>query len=352
MKTKEELINSLVIRLADSSNISVRELKNAIAGELYEYSVSKIECTELTTGDGSVTNALMNYFEVGKLSANMSENSLQRYREAIGQLCKFCGKELNMITSEDINNFLYKYKKIHGCQDTTMESKRLYFSSVFGYLHKHKKIEENPMVMIEGIKCKSKVKTPLSEEEMERIRMACERETKRSGVRDIAMINFFVDSGVRVSELCNINLSDVDFVNLRCKVLGKGNKERYVYFSQRTMVRLQEYFKTRKDIQYENNGMMFKLDAPLFASVDKRYKRMQKSGIEYLMKRIGKISGVIRLHPHLLRATFATNLAKRGVSLNVIANALGHSDLQTISKYVLLSDEQIKNMIRARENVA
>ena len=66
MKTKEELINSLVIRLADSSNISVRELKNAIAGELYEYSVLKIECTELTTGDGSVTNALMNYFEVGK----------------------------------------------------------------------------------------------------------------------------------------------------------------------------------------------------------------------------------------------------------------------------------------------
>lgn len=190
MRTKEELINSLVIRLADNSNMPVRELKNVIAGELYEYSVERIECTELSVGDGSVTTALMNYFEVGKLSVNMAEGTLMRYKEAVAQLCAFCGKELNMITSEDISNFLYRYKVIHECQDTTMESKRLYFSSVFGYLYKHKKIESNPMLMVEGIKCKSKVKLPLSEEEMERIRMACEKETKRSGVRDIAIINF------------------------------------------------------------------------------------------------------------------------------------------------------------------
>lgn len=349
--TKEDLINSLVIRLADSTNISVRELKNAIAGELYDYSVEKVECTELSTGNGSATDYLMNYFIVGKMSANMAEGSIQRYKEAIYQLCKFCNKELNMITAEDINNFLYRYKKLHNCQDSTMDSKRLYFSSVFGYLYKHKKIEANPMHMVEGIKCKVKVKTPLSDEEMERIRMACEKR-KRCGVRDIAMVNFMVDSGVRVSELCSINLEDVDFVNQKCKVLGKGNKERYVFFSARTKVRLQEYFNTRKDIQFGAGGMMYSLETPLFVGVDRRCKRLKKPGVENIMKKLGEISGVTRLHPHLLRATFATNLARKGVELNVIAKALGHANLSTIGRYVLLSSDQINSTLRGIGSVA
>ncbi len=349
--TKEDLINSLVIRLADNTDISVRELKNVIAGELYDYSVEKIDCTELSTGDGSTTEYLMNYFTVGKMSANMAEASIMRYREAIEQLCTFCNKELNMITGEDINYFLYRYKKLHNCQDTTMESKRLYFSSVFGYLHKHKKIEENPMYMVEGIKCKSKLKTPLSDEEMEKIRVACEKENKRCRTRDIAMVNFMVDSGVRVSELCSINLVDVDFNNQKCKVLGKGNKERYVPFSARTKVRLQEYFDTRKDIQYGPGGMMYAIDTPLFVSADKNCRRLHKNGVECILKRLGKISGIERLHPHLLRATFATNLARRGVDINVIAKALGHANLRTLEKYVLLSAEQINDMLRRIGNM-
>lgn len=352
MGTKEDLINSLVIRLADSSNIPIRELKNAIAGELYEYSVEKVECTEVSTGDGSVTEYLMNYFTVCKLSANMAESSIKQYTDAIYQLCAFCNKELNMIVAEDINNFLYHYKRIHGCQDTTMDSKRLYFSSVFGFLYKRKKIDSNPMDMVEGIKCKAKVKIPLSDEEMERIRMACEREGQKCGVRDIALINFMVDSGVRVSELCSINISDVDFTKLQCKVLGKGNKERFVYFSPRTLVRLQEYFKTRKDIQFNVNGMMYAIDTPLFASVDKNFHRMHKAGIELVMKKLGEISGVTRLHPHLLRATFATNLARKGVDIQTIAKALGHANLRTIDKYVLLSYDQINNTLRGIGSVA
>lgn len=352
MGTKEELINSLVIRLADSTNISVRELKNAIAGELYDYSIEKMESTELSVGDGSVTDKLLEYFVVGKLSVNMSEKSIQRYIEAIHQLCDFCHKELNMITSEDISNFLYRYKILHNCQDTTMESKRLYFSSVFGYLYKRRKIETNPMDMVDAIKCKEKVKKPLSDEEMERIRMACEKETPRCRARDIALINFMVDSGVRVSELCSINLEDVDFGNLQCKVLGKGNKERIVYFSPRTLVRLQEYFKTRNDIQMNVSGMMYAIDTPLFATVGKNCRRLTKNAVECTMKKLGEISGVTRLHPHLLRATFATNLARRGVDIHIIAKALGHANLRTIEKYVLLSPGQINAALRGIGNVA
>lgn len=352
MGTKEELINSLVIRLADSTNISVRELKNAIEGEMYDYSVDKVECTDLSIGDGSVTEKLLEYFIVGKMSVNMSENSIQRYIEAVHQLCDFCHKELNMITSEDISKFLYRYKILNNCQDTTMESKRLYFSSVFGYLKKRGKIETNPMDMVDAIKCKEKVKKPLSDEEMERIRMACEKESPRRRIRDIALVNFMVDSGVRVSELCSINLSDVDFVNLQCKVLGKGNKERIVYFSPRTYVRLQEYFKIRDDIQMNASGMMYAIDTPLFATADRNFHRLCKNTVESIMKDLGKISGITRLHPHLLRATFATNLARRGIDIHIIAKALGHANLRTIEKYVLLSPGQLNAALRGIGEVA
>lgn len=344
---KEELINALVIRLADKTNTSVNELKNLISMELYDYSVDKIETTELSVSDGSITDSLFKYFEIGKLSTNMQPESIQRYREVVEQLCNFTHKELNMITSEDISVFLYKYKEIHNIQDTTMHSKRLYLLSVFSYLYKHKKIANNPMDMIDPIKYKVKVKTPLSDEEVERIRMACEEQRGKVSRRNIAMINFMLDTGVRVSELCNINMSDVDFNKKKVLILGKGNKERYVYFSDRTKVRLEVYFKDRKDLQTDGFKIIYPVNCPLFANVNKKHGRLCKSGVEATLNKIGQLSGVSRLHPHLLRSSFATNLARKGVDINTIAKALGHANLNTIHRYVLLTDEQVNTTIQS-----
>ena len=344
---KDELINALVIRLADKTTLSINELKNLIAIELYNYSIEKIETTELSTGDGSVTCALFKYFEIGKRSTGMQSESIRRYREVVEQLCNLTHKELNMITSEDINVFLFMYKEIYKIQDSTMHSKRLYLSSVFSYLHKHKKIAANPMELIEPIKCKVKVKKPLTDEEIERIRMACEKQNGKVSRRNIAMINFMLDTGVRVSELCNIKLSDVDFIKKRVLILGKGNKERYVYFSDRTKVRLEVYFKDRNDIKIDGFDMTTQIDCPLFANTNKHHRKLSKSSVEVILKKVGELANVIRLHPHLLRATFATNLARKGVDINAIANALGHSNLNTIHRYVLLSDEQVNHAIKA-----
>lgn len=346
VNAKEQLINDLVMKLADKVGIGIGELKNIITMELYNYSVDKIETTDLSIGDGSVTISLFNYFKIGKLSSGMQKNSIRRYYEVVEQLCNFTHKELNMITSEDINIFLYMYKDIYKIQDSTMQSKRLYLSSVFSYLYKHKKISYNPMEVIEPIKCKVKVKQPLSDEEVEKIRMACEQQRGKVSHRNIAMINFMLDTGVRVGELCSINLSDVDFVKKRVLILGKGNKERYVYFSDRTKVRLEMYFKDRRDISMNGFNVTHCIDCPLFANINSKYGRLSKSSVESILKTVGKLSNVIRLHPHLLRATFATNLARKGVDINTIAKALGHSNLNTIHRYVLLSDEQINNAIK------
>jgi site-specific recombinase XerD len=178
--------------------------------------------------------------------------------------------------------------------------------------------------------------------------MACEK-LPRSANRNIAMINFMLDSGVRVSELCGIKMSNVDFLHNKVLILGKGNKERYVYFSDRTKARLEVYFRNRNDMDTNNfNELCFKYaDLPLFASCDKHCRCMNKGSVESMLKTIGKNAGIERLHPHLLRATFATNLAKRGVSTSAIAKALGHANLNTIHRYILLSDDQVSTSLRS-----
>lgn len=164
--------------------------------------------------------------------------------------------------------------------------------------------------------------------------------------RSVAMIDFMLDTGVRVSEFLGIKMKDVDFDARTAKVLGKGNKERIVYFSDKTLVRLQNYLETRKDLKIGQKYVYIE-DAPLFTSVRIPGRELQSNGIRADMKKIGEESGILRLHPHLLRATFATRLAEKGVGIDIIARLLGHGDLRTIDRYVLLSDDTVHQMIKS-----
>ena len=335
MESKVDLVNALVYRLADDVNLSIGELKQRIEISMLEYSVEKIDTTDLTVGGaGNITEQLWMYFEIGKLSQNITRGTLDQYKLVVYQLCTIAGKEINLITADDVKVFLLKMKMLNGCSDVTLNNKRLNLSSVFSYLHNHEKIARNPMSRVDKIKCCSRIKQPLSEIEVEVILMSTGELRPTARKRAVAIMYFLLDTGVRVSELCSLNVCDLDFNEHRGIVLGKGNKERYIYFSPRTVVRLKDYLDTREDIKQRN-------DVPLFASLDLPHQRMHKGGIEYILRELGKKSGVNRLHPHLVRATFATNLSKKGVPIEIIAKLLGHANLNTIHRYVLVTDDFI-----------
>lgn len=334
MENKTDLVNALVYRLADNVNMSIGELKAAIEISMFDYNVEKIETTELSVGGGRMTDALWLYFEIGKLSQNLSQASLIQYKLVTYQLVSIVNKELNMITSDDIKVFLLKMKMVYGNSDVTINNKRLVLSSIFSYLHKYGKIASNPMYKVDPIKCRSQLKKPLTDIEIELILMACDDLPSKARDRAIAMIYFMLDTGVRVSELCSLKVGDIDMEHRKGIVLGKGNKERWIYFSEKTLVRLKKYLADRKG----GNGP----ETPLFSSLVKPFGYMHKGGVEVLLKEIGASCGVTRLHPHLLRATFATNLSKKGVPIDVIAKLLGHANLNTITRYVLVTDDYIQ----------
>lgn len=332
--TKDNLINAIVVKLAAVVG-HPDDIRDVLIAELYGYDVVEINQTDLITCGGGSTEELLKYFTLGKLGANKTAGTIDQYRRAVYQLCNMVKKELCDVTSEDVQYYLVMYRQLFNIKASTMESRRLYLSSVFSYLYKHKKIKDNPMVLIEPIAYRKCVKVPLTDEELERIRVAC------ASKRDRAIIEFFAGTGVRVSELCGASIEDLDLPRNRCKILGKGNKERYVYFSGACKVRLLEYLESRHDIAWTGSGWICPVGTPIFASKDVRCKKMHKSGISAVIKEIAEIANVKRLHCHLFRATYATNLYKRGVPINIIANALGHANLNTIQKYVLISDEQL-----------
>ena len=340
MNNKTEFINTILYGMMDNLNKNqICELKNQLQLVLYDYDISKIDNTEISNGSYETTQELLEYFTVCKLSSGRSRNTIKQYILVTNQLCDMVHKELNMITSDDVIYFLakYPYTKTPNVSQCTMDSKRRYLSSIFGLLKKHKKINENPMDMVEQIKYRSKVKQPLSDKEIKDINNAISKtKNKVAKIRNSAIMQLCLDTGVRVSELTGIDIADVDFYKKEIKVLGKGNKERIVFFSDESKNKLNDYLKLRKD--YENCS-------PLFMDIQHK-RRLKASGVQAIMKKLRKPSGVNRLHCHLIRASMASDLAKQGIAIDIIAKYLGHSGLDVIQRYVINSQEHIKQELQ------
>ena len=344
MNTKECLINAITLALIENNNYTVEAIKMVLERELYKYAVIEIKETLPTSSNGEATAYLMRKFAEAKTAAGMGKKSLEQYCLAVRKFYQIERVELNLATPDHINHFLSYMRNIEHLEDATIKGNYLKLNSIYGFLFEHKYISDNPMIEIESPKLTIKVKKPLKESEIEQVKMTCEHR-KRNSAQHLAMIYFFLDTGVRVSEFCNINISNIDFEALTAQVInGKGGKDRTVYFTEKTKVRLFDYFAKREDISFSQAGLRCEEDTPLFLSG--RKERMSKAGVESCMRQLAKESGITRLHPHLLRATFATRLAERGVGIEVIAKLLGHANLHTINRYVLLSDDKIKMMIK------
>ena len=151
-------------------------------------------------------------------------------------------------------------------------------------------------------------------------------------MRNKLIVNLLLDTGVRVSELVNIKISDIDTNERNIKVYGKGSKERYVFFTKRTLVILKDWltFVTRI-----SNGE--------FLLVNYKGEQLTARSVQRIIKNIGKKIG-LDLHPHILRHTFATDLLNRGADIRMIQELLGHENLNTTQIYTHVSNNRMKDV--------
>ena len=269
---------------------------------------------------------MLKLFADTKRIEGRSEKTMEHYLYILRRFHDYSNTPIREITVFHIRQFL-SYEKARGISDRTLTGYRDVFSSFFGWLHREGLLPHNPCANLMPIKYRKEIRKPYSDVDIEKLKEAC------TNIRDKAIISFLLSTGCRISEVCGLNRGDIDFSNLECTVLGKGNKERTVYIGDVAAMQLSEYLDSRKD-SYE----------ALF--IGKGSDRLQPHGVRTMLKRIEEKSGVENVHPHRFRRTLATNLITHGMPIQEVASVLGHDRIDTTMTYVYLDAFRVKSSYR------
>lgn len=282
--------------------------------------------TSQTKSVSSVSNS--NYLAMflnAKKIEGCSERTLSYYKTTVEKLLDRITDPIRKVTTDDIREYLASYQGLNDCSKTTIDNIRRNISSFFTWLEEEDYIIKSPMRRIHKIKTTKTVKEVISDEEIEKMRDKCKN------LRDLAIIDLLYSTGIRIGELVRLNIDDIDFEERECIVFGKGDKERRVYFDAKTKIHLTDYINSRFDT---NPALFVTLDAP--------YDRLQISGVEIRLRRLGRELGINKVHPHKFRRTMATRAIDKGMPIEQVQKLLGHSQIDTTMHYAIVNQTNVK----------
>lgn len=283
----------------------LKQLKTTLQDKLENVEVNLILDKEKLMADRSSNDKLLRMFLSAKNIEGCSSKTLKYYREILEKFIKDVDKPIKETTTDEIRHYLTNYKEERGCSLTSIDNIRRVFSSFYKWLEDEDYINKSPIRRIHKIKTLIQVKEPFTDEEIEKMREGCKN------IRDLVIIELLYSTGIRVGELINLNIKDMNFAERSCIVLGKGNKQREVYFDIRTKLHLEEYLKTRED----NNPA-------LFVSRNKPHQRLTSVTIEFFIRDLGRTLNIEKAHPHKFRRTMATVALDKGMAIEEVQRLL------------------------------
>ena len=312
-------VSEALVGQIKTNDIEIVSDEMAIA--LKDYELTK-RVTELVKYEGA-NEMILKRYKACLIIAGRSPKTIEAYERIVKKLFIALQKNYTDMTVSDLRYFL-AYEKSRGVSNRTLENTRVQISSFFTWLLDEELINKNPCRSIAPIKFTKEVKLPFSAIEIDAIRSACKNKKER------AIVEVLLSSGVRVSELCTIRISDINFDTLSVIVKeGKGSKQRTVYINELASKHLVEYLTARN----VNGDYLF---------YNKKKQPLNPGGVRHLLKTIEERAGITNVHPHRFRRTFATGMANRGMDIQEIGKLLGHSNLDTTMTYVHISEEKIR----------
>lgn len=323
---KTEVISSITKDMEDSlTDYQLNKLKESliINFERVEFIIKTDELKHQKELDENKN--MINSFISSKQVEGCSERTIKYYKEIIEKFVNDFDKSIKQISTNEIRNYLSDYKDSSSCGSTTIDNIRRVLSSFFSWLEDEDYIMKSPVRRIHKIKTAVVVKEVLTDENLERLRDECEN------IRDLSLVELLISTGMRVGELVNLNINSINFEDRSCIVLGKGNKEREVYFDAKTKLHLKEYISKRNDSN----------DA-LFVSMRKPHQRLSISGIELIIRTLGINSNINKVHPHKFRRTLATMAIDKGMPVEQVQKLLGHVKIETTMHYALVNQSNVK----------
>ena len=268
----------------------------------------------------------MDMFISAKRIEGCSERTLVYYKATIEHMLSIIVTPLRQVQTDDLRAYLAEYQLRNNCSKTTVDNIRRNLSSFFSWLEAEDYIIKSPIRRIHKIRTGSKVKETLSEECIEKLRDSCLQ------IRDLAMIDLLYSTGIRVGELVNLNINDINFEERECIVYGKGNKQRKVYFDAKTKVHLKRYLEQRKDYS-----------EALFVTLDSPFERLKISGVEIRLRKLGRLASLDqRVHPHKFRRSMATRAIDKGMPIEQVQKLLGHQQIDTTMHYAMVNQSNVK----------
>ena len=305
-------------------NAQLEHLKQSLEIKLQKFEIieSRESCSKIDKDDNL---SLISSFLAAKRIEGCSEKSLKYYENTIQCTVNNIAKDIKHLTTDDLRVYLTTYQHQHNSSRVTIDNIRRILSSFFSWLEDEGYIFKSPIRRIHKVKTDKIIKETYTDEELETLR------DNTTTIRDLAIIDILASTGMRIGEMVLLNKADVNFAERECKVLGKGNKERIVYFDARAKLHLQKYLDSRKD---DNKA--------LFVSLKNPAKRVTIGGIESRLRKMGLYLGIHKVHPHKFRRTLATMAIDKGMPIEQLQQMLGHQRIDTTLQYAMVKQSNVK----------
>ena len=288
---------------------------------------------------------VQNFLQYLSKERHYSPHTIKAYQIDLNQFFEFLINEkseqdpieIDHVCKEDVRSFLGDLLRM-GMNTRTIARKMASLRAFFKYLIRTEKITVNPVTALASPKIEKRLPEFFREDEIRDVLRSVTTDSVQ-GLRDRSILELFYGTGMRLSELINMNTNDLDFHAGTVKVLGKGGKERIIPVGRNIRQSILTYFQNRNEYhpKTENRAMF----------LNRFGERISARGVQRVVQRcLKKVSDKKKLSPHVLRHTFATHLLDHGADLEAVKELLGHVNLSTTQIYTHLTMDRLKQIYR------
>lgn len=311
--------------LSDRLDFLTVEDRDLVLAELDKVSKRYDISRRRQDGDDVDSMELLEHYITAKRVQGCTPATLEHYRYVLIQMYEQIGLPFTQITHEDIMDLFARLETEFLLSARTRSGYRSVYRTFFLWLQDEEFIIKNPMLRVPQIKYPKTIKVPYTSADLAKLEGAA---WDPSDSRNLAIIHFLRSTACRIKEMCQLDRDDIDLPNRRAIVDGKGAKERYILFDEKTALYLTAYLAERDD------------DLPALF-VGKGTDRMSPGGVRRMLSRLADRAEVDHVHPHRFRLTQATSLLRKGMKLEKVSKLLGHAKLDTTMGYIYMDAEEI-----------
>lgn len=339
-QAKIDLTNEVIDLMANHiSGTQLLTLNKVLESTLEKYEVFIDNKIDVNEDYEEINKSLKELFIEAKKIVGLSPKTLIYYGDTIDNLIAWLHISIPNVTAEDLREYFSYAQELNGMSNVSLDNIRRNLSSFFGWLHNEGYILKNPMKRIPKIKAPKRQKHPIKDADLEKLRDEINNQpNKKLKLRDLAIFELLLSSGIRASECLQLNRYDLNMYENTFHVIGKGNKERECYFNDRTRLRLQEYLEIRED---DNPALFVSFN---HYDENRNPARLKLAGLGTMLREYGRSAGIeYGIHPHRFRHTFATHMLSRGMAIEEVQRLLGHTNVETTLIYAEVNQRDVKH---------